>query len=47
VGSAVGKPILKPKIDFCGPFTLYKSDVYGLLKTALKIREKFGSFALV
>jgi len=29
VGSAVGKPINKPEIDFFDPFSLYKSELYG------------------
>jgi len=30
VGSAVGKPLRKPKIDFYDPFSLYVSDLYEL-----------------
>jgi len=29
VGTAVGKPIHKPKIDFYDPFSFYISDLYG------------------
>jgi len=29
VGSAVGKPIHKPEINFYDPFFLYISDLYG------------------
>jgi len=35
VGSAVGKPIHKPKIDFYYPFSLYISDLYGVHKVGL------------
>jgi len=29
LGSAAGKPIHKPKIDFYDPFSIYISDLYG------------------
>jgi len=34
-GSAVGKPIRKPNIDFYDPFSLYVSDLYGVDPHAL------------
>jgi len=39
VGSAVCKPIHKPKVDFYDPFSLFISDLYGFSSFPASLQE--------